>query len=150
MILLPIDLDVSLNSKFTKNPECNDVLSAYPGYYNRVGYDKPWIGYFATVNGNDIIGCGGYKGKPRDGKIEIAYGTFKNFEGQGIGTEICRQLVLLSLQTDPSVKITARTFLENNASTVILKRNGFICIGIVYDEDDGNVWEWEYPMINTG
>lgn len=91
MKLLPIDIDDSLNRKFTTNPECVDVLNVYPDYYNRVGYDKPWIGYFATINGNDIIGCGGYKGKPREGKVEIAYGTFKNFEGQGIGTEICRQ-----------------------------------------------------------
>jgi RimJ/RimL family protein N-acetyltransferase len=148
MTLFPIDIDVSLNSKFTNNPECEGILSVYPDYYNRVGYNKPWIGYFATVNGNDIIGCGGYKGKPREGKIEIAYGTFKNFEGQGIGTEICRQLVLLSLQTDPSIRITARTLMENKASAMILKRNGFECIGIVYDAEDGNVWEWEYQNSN--
>ncbi|MGZ5135172.1 MAG: GNAT family N-acetyltransferase, partial [Flavitalea sp.] len=75
---------------------------------------------------------------------EIAYGTFKKYEGQGFGTEICRQLVSLSLQTDPSIRITARTFLESNASTTILIRNGFECIGIVYDEEDGDVWEWEF------
>ncbi len=149
MTLLPIDIDILLNNKFTKNPECEGILSAYTDYYYRVGYNKLWIGYFATVNGNDIIGCGGYKGKPREGKIEIAYGTFKDFEGQGIGTEICRQLVLLSLQTDPSIRITARTLMENNASTMILKCNGFEFIGIVSDEEDGNVWEWEYQKNNT-
>ena len=143
MILLPIDIDETLNSRFDKNPECLDVLNVYPDYYKRVGYTKPWIGYFATMDGNEIIGCGGYKGKPREGKIEIAYGTFKKYEGQGIATEICRQLVLLALQTDPSVRITARTFLESNASTQVLKRNGFECTGIVYDEEDGDVWEWE-------
>ncbi len=144
MTLLPIDVVVSLNSKFSVNSSCSDVLKVYPDYYGKVGYCKPWIGYFATLDGNEIIGCGGYKGKPREGKVEIAYGTFKNYEGQGIGTEICRQLVRLSLQTDPSIRITARTFLKDNASTTILKRNGFNCIGIVYDEEDGNVWEWEY------
>src|SRR5687768_2941887 len=112
MTLLPIELDVSLNKKFTDNPECAAILSVYPDYYNRVGFNKPWIGYFATIDGVEIIGAGGYKVQPQDGKIEIAYGTFKNFEGQGIGTEICRQLVLLSLQTNPSIRITARTLME--------------------------------------
>ncbi len=144
MTLLPIELDPSLNLRFTKNPECLEVLAVYPGYYQRVGFLKPWVGYFATMDGNEIVGCGGYKGKPFDGKIEIAYGTFKNFEGQGYGRMICRQLVLLSQQTDPSIRITARTLLENNASTTILKHSGFNCTGIVFDEEDGNVWEWEF------
>ena len=149
MKLLPIDIDESLNDKFRDNPECEIVLSVYPDFYKRAGYNKPWIGYFATFDGNEIVGCGGYKGKPRDGKIEIAYGTFKNYEGKGIGTEICRQLVLLSLKADPSLRITARTLMENNASTTILKRNGFKCVGIVKDEEDGDVWEWEFQKTSV-
>ncbi len=148
MTLLPIELDVSLNKKFTENPECAAILSVYPDYYNRVGFNKPWIGYFATIDGVEIIGAGGYKGQPQDGKIEIAYGTFKNFEGQGIGTQICRQLVLLSLQTNPSIRITARTLMEISGSTTILERNGFKCLGIVLDKEDGDVWEWEFQNTN--
>ena len=147
MTLFPIDIDVTLNSGFNNNPECAEVLSVYPGYYNRVGFIKPWIGYFATMDANEIIGCGGFKGKPVAGKVEIAYGTFKNFEGRGVATEICRQLVLLSLKTDPSLRITARTFLETNASAQVLKKNGFECNGIVYDDEDGNVWEWELKKV---
>jgi RimJ/RimL family protein N-acetyltransferase len=143
MILLPIDIDVSLNSKFSENPDCKPILDLYPGYYHKVGYDKPWIGYFASVDGKGIVACGGYKGKPRDGKVEIAYGTFKDFEGQGIGKAVCLQLVLLAMQTDPSVRITARTLMESNASTTILKSNGFTWVGVVVDEEDGDVWEWE-------
>jgi RimJ/RimL family protein N-acetyltransferase len=143
MKLLPIEIDETQNTRFHNNPECQEILKVYPGYYKKVGYNKPWIGYFATIDGEEIIGCGGFKGKPKDGRIEIAYGTFKNHEGQGIGTEICRQLVLLSLQTDPDVRITARTLPENNSSTRILKRNGFEFTGTVYDEEDGDVWEWE-------
>lgn len=148
MTLLPIEVDLSLNKKFTENPECAAILSVYPDYYDRVGFNKPWIGYFATIDGVQIIGAGGYKGQPQDGKIEIAYGTFKNFEGQGIGTEICRQLVLLSLQTNPSIRITARTLMEISGSTTILERNGFKCLGIVLDKEDGDVWEWEFQNTN--
>ncbi|MGZ8537921.1 MAG: GNAT family N-acetyltransferase [Flavisolibacter sp.] len=143
MQFLPIDIDESKNLQFSYHPECLQVLNVYPGYYNRVGYNKPWIGYFATIDGKEIIGCGGFKGKPKEGKVEVAYGTFKNHERKGFGTEICRQLVLLSLQSDPTIRITARTLMENNASTQILKKNGFKFNGIVFDEEDGDVWEWE-------
>ena len=143
MTLLPIEIDETSNAGFNNNPECVEVMNVYPGFYKRIGFIKPWIGYFATLDGNEVIGCGGFKGKPVEGRVEIAYGTFKNYEGRGIATEICRQLVLLSLQTDPSLRITARTLMETNASTQVLKKNGFEFIGVVYDEEDGNVWEWE-------
>lgn len=151
MILVPIDIDNSKNARFAAHPDCVEILNIYPGYYNKVGYHLPWIGYFVVNDNSEIVGAGGYKGQPRDGKIEIAYSTFKKYEGKGVGTEICRQLVSLSLQTDPSVTITARTLPEFNASTTILTRNQFKCLGTVYDEEDGDVWEWKYqavPLIN--
>jgi RimJ/RimL family protein N-acetyltransferase len=144
MLLLPIDIDESKNEQFRSHPECAEILKIYPSFYQRVGFYKPWIGYFVTNDAKEIIGVGGFKGKPKDGKIEIAYGTFKNYEGQGFGKEICRQLVLLSQQTDPSLQITARTLQRDNASAHILKHNGFERSGIVFDEEDGDVWEWVY------
>ena len=143
MLLLPIDTDQTKNVRFKENPECVPILNVYPDFYQRVGYNKPWIGYFVTIDRDEIVGAGGYKGKPREGKVEIAYGTFKRYEGQGIGTEICRQLVLLSQNTDPAIRITARTLQDGYASIKILKKNGFECSGIVHDEEDGEVLEWE-------
>lgn len=145
MQLIPIDTDETRNLKFRGNHECIAVLDVYPDYYRKVGFNKPWIGYFATMDGNEIMGTAGYKGKPKNGKVEIAYGTFKKYEGRGIGTEICRQLVLLALQSDPDVRITARTLQDGHASMAILKKNGFECMGIVWDEEDGDVLEWELP-----
>jgi len=144
MLLLPIDIDETENLKYRDNPECIPILDIYPPFYNKVGYNKPWIGYFVSFDGKEIIGVGGYKGKPRDGKIEIAYGTFKKYEGKGIATDICRQLVLQALETDPSTRITARTLQDGYASIAILKKNGFECLGVVSDEEDGDVLEWEY------
>ncbi len=143
MDLLVIDIDENKNTEFAKYKECRPVLDVYPDYYRRVGFNPPWVGYFIR-RGNELVGSGGFKGKPREGKVEIAYGTFKKFEGQGVGTEICRELVSLSLNTDPFIRITARTLPENHASAGILKKNGFVLLGLVWDEEDGNVWEWEY------
>jgi ribosomal-protein-alanine N-acetyltransferase len=143
MELLPIDIDNRNNLKFTASAECREILDVYPAFYKKSGYDKPWIGYFATLDGKEMVGCGGFKGKPTNGKVEIAYGTFTNHQRQGIATQICKLLILLSRQADPLVKITARTLTDNEASKSVLKKNGFHCNGIVFDEEDGNVLEWE-------
>jgi RimJ/RimL family protein N-acetyltransferase len=148
MKLLPIEMEEAQNQQFT-TPECLEVLTIFTEYYKKVGFNKPWIAYFVTDDTTEILGGGGYKGKPKENKVEISYGTFNNYQGRGIGTQICRQLVLLSLQTDPSVKITARTLPDNHASMAILKRNGFECLGTIYDEDDGEVLEWEFKKVST-
>jgi RimJ/RimL family protein N-acetyltransferase len=149
MQLVPIDIEESKNTMFKENTDCKAILDIYPSFYSKVGFNKPWIGYFAPVDGNALVGTAGFKGKPKEGKVEIAYGTFKNYEGQGIGTEICRQLVLLALQSDPDVRITARTLQDGHASMAILKKNGFKYMGVVWDEEDGDVLEWELPR-NSG
>jgi len=143
MELVPISLNSKLNAAFEENADCKEYLQMTIDFFHRVGYDPPWIGYYARLN-NEFVGSGAFKGKPKDKKVEIVYGTFRKHEGRGIGTEICRQLVLLSLKTDPGIKITARTLPGENASTRFLRKNGFILLGIVWDEEDGNVWEWEY------
>jgi len=143
MELVPISLDSKLNAVFEKHTDCKEYLQMSIDFFKKFGFVPPWIGYYARLN-NEFVGSGAFKGKPKDKKVEIAYGTFRKHEGRGIGTEICRQLVLLSLKTDPEIKITARTLPEENASICILKKNGFIFVGPVWDEEDGEVWEWEY------
>lgn len=143
MKLIPIKEELEENQEFLNNPFCKETLHMTIDFYKRVGFVPPWIGYYAQLN-DQLVGSAGIKGKPVNGKIEIAYGTMEQFRNQGIGTKICKELVELSLRTDPSIIITARTLLENNYSTKILKKNNFVFIGTVNDPEDGEVWEWEY------
>lgn len=141
--LLPIKQLLQDNIDFLDHPDCQESLEMSVQFYARVGYSIPWIGYYARMEGN-LVGAGGFKGRPMDGKVEIAYGTFPAFQSKGIGTEICGQLVQLAKSTDPSVRIMARTLMEENHSARILRKNNFEWLGIVNDPDDGDVWEWEY------
>lgn len=143
MKLLPIKEKLEDNSGFRADPACLDTLYQTVIYFQSIGYSFPWVGYYASVN-NHLVGSGAFKGRPQHGKVEIAYGTFPEFQHQGIGTQICRQLAELALQTDPSIIVTARTLREENFSTKILRKNNFILQGSVMDADDGEVWEWEY------
>ncbi|MCD6013123.1 MAG: family N-acetyltransferase [Flavipsychrobacter sp.] len=143
MILLPIKQKLEDNPQFTSHPDCQESIYKSVEFYENIGYHIPWIGYYASSN-DQLVGTAGFKGKPVNGRVEIAYGTFPAHRHKGIGAEICRQLVMLARATNPSITIFARTLPEENHSTSILKKNGFLYKGVVYDPEDGEVWEWEY------
>ena len=85
-----------------------------------------------------------FKSKPQNGKVEIAYYTFEQYEKQGIATEACKLLTELSIKSAPSIIVTARTLMEESASTKVLKKNNYEFSGIVADPEDGDVWEWKF------
>jgi len=142
--LIPINQKLEDNPQFLNNPLCRESLYMTIDFFKRVGYEPPWVSYYAE-DGHVLVGCAAFKGAPRNGSVEIAYGTFEPFRQKGVGTQICRLLVELALQTDSNVTITARTLPEKNFSTRILEKNGFLFSGIVDDPEDGEVWEWVYP-----
>ena len=123
------------------SPNCQQLITAMADYYPKIGFNKPWVGYF-VFNNNEIVGTGGFTGQPKDGKVEIAYWTFKEFEGQGIASFTFKELIVISKKTDPTITITAKTAPEHNASTKILRNNGFEFIEIVQDHDIGDAWLW--------
>jgi len=143
MEFIPIAENLEDNKAFTDNPLCQDSIYMSVNFYKKVGFTHPWICYYVQ-SGTELIGCAAYKGKPLNGRVEIAYGVFPQHQQKGIGTLIAAKLVELSLQTDASVIITARTLAEENYSTRILQKNNFKFLGTVIDEEDGEVWEWEY------
>jgi RimJ/RimL family protein N-acetyltransferase len=112
-------------------------------FYKRVGFNPPWVCYYVQLDGQ-LVAAAAFKGKPVNNKVEIAYGTFPQYQNRGIGSKIADTLVRLSLKTDPSVIITARTLPEENYSARILRKNNFKLLGTIIDEEDGEVWEWEY------
>lgn len=143
MELIPIKATMHENTEPMANPLCVDSVIMCIDFYKKVGFEPPWICYFVKQH-NEFVASAAFKGKPINNTVEIAYGTFEKFMRQGIATAVCRKLVDLSLETDPSIRITARTLPENNFSTRVLEKNNFKCIGPVQDPEDGTVMEWEY------
>ncbi len=143
MQLIPIAQTAEQNTQFFQDSECREILHMSIDYYSKIGFLPPWICYFALEN-RKIVGSAGFKGRPRNGTVEIAYGTFEGYRRQGMGTLICRELVKTARAEDPSVRITARTLPDNESSIGILKKCGFRFVKMVNDEEDGEVCEWEY------
>ena len=125
-------------------PGLDEIGPMFADLYARSGFVPPWIGYVAVREGVPLGTCG-FKGPPRDGRVEIAYQTFPGFEGRGVATDMARRLVEMAHAGDPRVRVTARTLPQKSASTSVLRKAGFYLQGIVEDADDGPVWEWLLP-----
>lgn len=143
MELVPIREHLYENEQFISHPECSKNLGDCIDFYKKVGYNPPWLCYYVKLDG-EFVGGFAFKGKPVNNKVEIAYTVFPAFQNKGIGTRAAMALVELAAKTDPQVIVTARTLPEENYSVRLLRKNNFKFVGVIHDEEDGDVWEWEY------
>ncbi|MBL7898408.1 MAG: GNAT family N-acetyltransferase [Crocinitomicaceae bacterium] len=141
MKLIPITQQEDKTNELYASGDCQTLLAMYDDFYPKVGYNFPWVGYF-IVRQDKIVGSCSFVGQPIDGKIELSYWTFKEFEGQGIASFACKELVTITKQADPSLTITAKTAPEQNASTKILENNNFVFTEVVQDDEIGDAWLW--------
>ena len=130
-----------------ESADCQALLQMYDDYYPKIGFRLPWVAYL-IVEQDQVLGSCSFTGQPAEGKVEIAYWTFAPFEGQGVASFACRELIKIAQSADPSVTVTAKTAPEHNASTRILAKNGFVFTEIVQDEEIGDAWLWELKMEN--
>lgn len=143
MKLKPITQNEDKTNQAYVSADCQQLLQMYDDFYPKIGFNIPWIAYF-VVRQDKIVGSCSFVGQPQEGKVEVAYWTFKEFEGQGIASFACKELVRIAKQTDPNVTITAKTAPEKNASTKILENTHFVFTGIVRDEEIGDAWLWTH------
>jgi ribosomal-protein-alanine N-acetyltransferase len=105
----------------------------------------PWCGYIARRDGVPL-GFGGFKGAPDDGgAVEIGYLTFPAHEGMGVAKAIAAEMVAIARANDASAVI-AHTLCAENASTGVLRANGFERDGFGEDPDEGTVWRWRLDL----
>ena len=113
---------------------------------------NPWIhGFVLRHRDTDIvIGRVGFKGPPTgDGVVEIAYGVDPNYQSKGYATEAAEALIAYALSREHVRVVRAHTRPEANASTRVLTKCGFRCVGEVMDPEDGRVWRWEKAEEST-
>jgi [ribosomal protein S5]-alanine N-acetyltransferase len=105
----------------------------------------PWCGYIGRRDGVPM-GFGGFKGGPdASGAVEIGYLTFPQYEGQGVASAIAAEMIAIAKREDVAV-VSAHTLAEENASTTVLRRNGFVRDGESHDPDEGIVWRWRLDL----
>ena len=119
-----------------------EVVGATTQLYASAGYEPPWIGYLA-FEADTCVGTCGFKSRPQDNRVEIAYFTFPEHESRGVATQMATELIRLAKAKLPAVIVTAQTLPEENASTSILKKLQFRITGTLEHPEDGQVWEWQ-------
>jgi len=137
-----ININEDITREIYASEDCQNLLKMWQDYYPKTGFNLPWIGYFIKQE-NRIMGSCAFTGKPIDNRAEISYWTFKEHERKGIASWACRQLISIARKANPGIVIIAKTLPENNASTKVLERNGFVFSGIVQDHEIGDAWEWK-------
>ncbi|QDZ63775.1 GNAT family N-acetyltransferase [Elizabethkingia bruuniana] len=141
MELKPICLQEDKSAEIYVSEDCQQLLNIYKDFYPKIGFQLPWIGYF-IFSQKQIVGSCGFTGQPRDGRVELAYWTFKEFEGKGVASFACKELISIAYTADPHITIIAKTAPEHNASTKILQNNDFLFTEIVQDDEIGDAWLW--------
>jgi RimJ/RimL family protein N-acetyltransferase len=152
--LIPIDkqgraLDVSGRMDM----HVKQVCKATAALYRTAGFVAPWIGYLA-VHDRKLVGACAFKSPPVKEDdwafVEIGYLTFPKFEGQGIATEMVRELLNIAYAArspmQPNIAVIAQTENEENASNAILKKFDFDFIGEQSEPDGSIVWRWELSL----
>lgn len=143
MKLRILKIEENKADKIFDSNECQGLLEIYENYYPQIGFNLPWVAYL-VIRQNQIVGSCSFTGQPVNDKVEIAYWTFKQFEGQGIATFACKELISISQNANPKVIMPAKTAPKHNASTKILENNGFLFNEVVQDEEIGDAWLWTF------
>lgn len=91
---------------------------------------------------NRMVGDLCFRGTPDDnGSIEIGYGTYQDFRGNGFMTEAVGGMIAWA-KTHPAVKsVIAETDKTNVASMRILQKNGFAKSG-----ESFNFFQWKLQL----
>jgi RimJ/RimL family protein N-acetyltransferase len=137
-----IDIKESYFGEKYSDKVCQEVLLATFELYKKVGFYSPWVGYL-VIDSNIIVGAAGFNGKPDNNAVEISYYTFQEHENKGFAALACKELIKIAKNENPDLVICAKTAPEENASTKILRRNGFIFREVVQDHEIGDAWFWE-------
>jgi RimJ/RimL family protein N-acetyltransferase len=104
------------------------------------GVDPAWFAHL-VVEGTEVVGLGGFTGPPVDGEVEIGYSVAPARQGRGVATAAVGQW-LERAAAGGVRRVRAHTRPEENASTRVLRRHGFVRDGEATDPDEGIVWRW--------
>jgi RimJ/RimL family protein N-acetyltransferase len=92
-----------------------------------------WLYYFALKQAPGMaelaIGCGGYKGPPRAGEVEIGYSIVREYRRRGYASEAAEGLVRHAFGYDDVARVSAETLPGLTPSIGVLEKCGFRYVG---------------------
>ena len=113
----------------------DNLADVLPFFRAQLASDPSLVGWLAwywildTSNGAQLVGGGGFKGAPVDGKVEIGYETRAGYQRTGIATEAVSAQVAWALKHPDVNLVIAETREDNLASMSVLNNVGFKHVG---------------------
>jgi len=146
--LIQIDVDGTPHADAgILSKQAADVCAQTAALYRSVGFNPPWVGYLALQD-LQLVGTCAFSAAPKDGRVEIAYFTFPEFEGRGVATSMAKKLIEIAQSSNDRPMVFAQTLPMVNASNSILKKLGFEFAGERTHPEEGTVWEWQLNDIH--
>jgi ribosomal-protein-alanine N-acetyltransferase len=108
-----------------------------PGMRNATARDYFFFTIWTVIDKarNVLVGELGFQGIPNErGEVELGYGTFPSFRGNGFMTEALKALLGWATAFPGIKSVTAQTAVDNQASIKILEKNGFELINKLDDK----------------
>lgn len=102
-----------------------------------------WMYFFVDRTAGQLLGSGGFKGAPVDGRVEIGYEIAPEFRGQGLATQAAGMLVEKAVSSGSVQIVQAQTLPGSNPSTAVLSKLGFRRAGDGFEAGAGDTWLWE-------
>lgn len=108
----------------------------------------PWGSHLFFDEDGALVGFGGFKGPPADGRVEIGYAVAPSRQGRGIATAASRWMIERARESGVGT-VVAHTLAAPNASTAVLERCGFVHVDTTGDPDGDvtdDVFRWELHL----
>ncbi len=112
-----------------------------------IEWNSHWMIHRETQTFMGAFGCRKFPNS--QGEVEIAYGLAPTFQKMGLATEAVRAGIEFIARREDVRTITALTLPQENPSTRVLTRCGFVQTGTAIDPDEGEVWKWSFPIERT-
>jgi ribosomal-protein-alanine N-acetyltransferase len=97
--------------------------------------------FFVAGDPGELVGWGGFKGRPRDGVVELGYEIAESRRGRGLATAATRAMLGEAFADDEVTLVIAHTLPERNASNRVLEKAGFVYDG---EAREGSQLVWRF------
>ena len=104
-----------------------------------------WVLWYFVLLGTprQLIGNGGFKGRPKNGLVEAGYSVLPDFQGNGYATEATRALIRWALSHPEVDRVAAETLPSLGPSLNVMKKCGMKYVGKGAPEEGAETVHYE-------
>ncbi|WED27656.1 GNAT family N-acetyltransferase [Vibrio sp. DW001] len=109
--------------------------------------EELWALPYFMQKASHIIGCCGFKGVPKNTRIEIGYNVAPDARGLGAATFAVQQLSQIAFDSGLVKTVVALISSDNKASLSVVRKNGFSYKELIIDEEGEELELWQLDIM---